>query len=457
MSRKIIFDYGLIPTVCQDFGHYLYDKNISKQITLQSDYAQWRRTLFVRQGHDLYDVILVDSRLGVASLIDVMKWENGKFRMYISLDRLIRYCPKMMPYVVRMIARLALSTAKKTGLSRLVHTDYVYVASEKVYNDVRKRRGDVKNIHRIHAILNGYDILHPHDFHPNSKAEYGFPFRLEPQHTRQKLYDASLTRDISVMWQCGNMRRLMCHACGVRTWTDDRFLEVLPSMVSPSHVDIISKMIGLSRSGEEFYFPRSTPRRFPRFFSGDPNEWMFIDFETDLSHCIYMVGIFIPSQGYVCRWASDLNETAERLLIDDIYQVIRRHVDCGGSVVYYYAEDRFWRARCERHCITDPLYVNLFSDALDLQFLFQSAPLLIRDVFNFKLKSIAHALFERGYITIQQPSGCSDGAESIILAQNYFKNDKPAHIRNILEAYNTFDCQVLFHLVTFLRLQFTSA
>lgn len=447
---RILFDYGLAPALYRDVGHYLYRPDVRKDVTMEWEDRKWRRRLVHRRGSDVFDVILVDARLRIASVIDYMRWEDGRYRMYISGDRIGRICPRITPRLEEMLARLALATARKTRLSDLVHTDFVYVGGRMIGPDQASRRADIRCIHTINAILDGLDFLKREDYYPNIKAEYGGVLGLEAAGEKEKRLTAEAVRDVSMMWQCGNTRRMQCHSRGVYKWDSECFLPEIRTIIPESYYRVVRRMIHLWRSGRDFDFPADTPSRFPEVFVPiDPSGWMFVDFETDLRHCIYMFGRRCGGE-YACEWGSSIDDASERELMDRIYGIVSAHRSRGGVVVYYFAEDRFWRERCRHHRL--PLaYHGLFAGALDLQRVFQHAPLLIRGVFDFKLKHIARALYEMERIPIRQPDGCADGAESIVLAKKYFDEGRPEHVRQILENYNRFDCDVLLELVVFLR------
>jgi uncharacterized protein YprB with RNaseH-like and TPR domain len=59
-------------------------------------------------------------------------------------------------------------------------------------------------------------------------------------------------------------------------------------------------------------------------------------------------------------------------------------------------------------------------------------------------------MFRHGLITLQQPDGCADGAESVRLAQQYFRTHDPS-VRTIIENYNRFDCEVLDAMLRFIQ------
>ena len=448
-SMRILLDYGLAPALYRDFGHYLYRPEVREEVTMEWEDRRWRKRLLERRGSDMFDVVLVDARLRVASVIDFMKWEDGRYRMYLSGERIGRICPKITGCLEDMSGRLAIATARKTRLSGYIHTDFVYVGGRRVGPDRASRRADVRYIHITNAILDGIDFLRKEDYYPNIKAEYGGALNLGKTGEKEKTLTAAAVRDISVMWQCGNTRRARCHSLGIYNWSDDRFLPEIRDLIPDSYYRVVSRMIRLWRSDRELDFPADTPQRFPEVFvSTDPSRWMFIDFETDLSHCIYMFGRRCDGR-YDCEWGASIDDRSERALMDVIYRVVSEHRGNGGVVVYYFAEDRFWRERCRHHGLPAH-YHDLFAGTLDLQRVFQHAPLLIRGVFNFKLKHIAHALYEGGRIPVRQPEGCADGAESILLARKYFDNGSD-EIRRVLEDYNRFDCDVLLELVLFLR------
>ena len=96
----------------------------------------------------------------------------------------------------------------------------------------------------------------------------------------------------------------------------------------------------------------------------------------------------------------------------------------GNPKIYYWcAEDRFWNAAENRQfdracCDGDTERKDRISDTwkekkwCDLYKLFYQEPIVIKDSFNFGLKSIAKAMKKHKMINVKLESSCSSGPDS---------------------------------------------
>jgi hypothetical protein len=209
-------------------------------------------------------------------------------------------------------------------------------------------------------------------------------------------------------------------------------------------------MLQLASSPEKDLLFPERDALLPRFpeLGRDLSRWVFVDFETDFQKCIYLMGHYTQEEGYGCVWADNLDAVSEKPLMHTIYTRLSGYKERGFLLCYYVAERNFWRERCQFHRLG--AYQDLFDGMLDLGRVFQEGPLLVQGVFHFKLKGLAAKLYEKGYIGIQQPHGCMDGAQSVDLARQYFRTQSP-DLAGVLERYNRFDCEVLYEMVRFLQ------
>lgn len=436
MSR-ILFDYGLVPCLYEDYGHYLLKPGIKNQITTQEE--KKNKEWLHRVGRDdvIQNIVLIDARLRIASMIDsLIREDDGMYRVYLSRHRLSQYCRD--DGFMEMISRIVLSTVRKTRLNRTIRDDYVMMDQEKIHRRDESRRSDVKNIHRVHAILDGLDFLQIRSsnggLYPNIKTVYTSFFSLDADMETEKQTIARSVRDVSQIWQCAVRRRAIMRRYGVYSWDDPRFLSIISSLVSDHVFGIIEKMMELMHSQHDFYIPSCIVRRFD-WLSCDLSQFFFIDFETDFNKCIYMCGVY--HQSYDVIWGKDISLESER---DVMLEIDRRLRTVRKQLCFFYAERQFWRERCrvqQLHHIAD-----LFDDAIDIHKLFVDGPIIIRGLFDFKLKHIARRLHELGHLSITQPSGCADGADSVRIAYRYFQTGSTT-MKDTLEAYNRFDCEVL--------------
>lgn len=458
-GNKLLKDFAFLPALLDDYGYYLIKKNVDPFIH-QTDDVDCGGCIHTHSKKSIKNFVLMDKKLKVVSIIDFLHWERDKYRIYIDTLRLSQLCgPTSDPYgwLGLFIGKMALATATKCGYTDLIHSDYAIVGTDRVPRATEKeRRQDIQMIHKVHAILSGrtfLDATSSYTLFPNLKANYSGVFQLDEE--EKKLYQKICHEvcDVSVVWQCGVKRRVLLRKNGVYRWDDPAFQDHFYGMVSgPLRIDVVRKMISLSLSsgGENFLFP---PKQkvldiFP-ILEKKINQWVFVDFETDYQKCIYMLGHYTKECGYQCEWADHLDPGSEKPLMHKIYNVLSSYKKNNIVICYFVAEMNFWKERCQFHRLEQ--YMDLFDDgAFDLSHLFIYSPLIIRDVFNFKLKNIASKLYELGCIRITQPEGCMDGAQSVDLAKEYYRTRSP-DIAGVLERYNQFDCQVLYEMVVFLQ------
>ena len=448
-GNELLFDFGALPALMDDYGYYLIKKNVSG---LLADRTLVSSSIL----KDKKNIVLIDKKLSVVSTIDYLHFEHGKLRVYIDTLRLSHLTCNIEELGCFM-ARIALATITKYQFNNLIHDDYAVVGTDRVYKaNSCQRKHDVRTIHRVRSILGGRQYLDAvgsrGSLYPNLKMEYIGIFSLDE--TEKKTYHDICTQvcDVSVVWQCGIKRRRLLREKKIYRWDDPQFQTHFYEMVSShSRIRAIDKMIWLSQqqNGINLLFPpkHDLLQRFP-LIATDMSSWVFVDFEPNFQKCIYMVGIFCNGN-YQCEWADHLDPGAEKPLMDRVYTLLSSYRDQGKILCYYVAEKVFWKERCLFHNLGNDK-MTLFDGMMDLSHVFIHGPLIVRNAFNFKLKNLASKLFEMGYITIQQPVGCHDGAQSVVLAQEYFRTrDDP--IKDILQRYNQFDCEVLYHMVQFLK------
>lgn len=452
-TNLLLQDVAFLPALWEDYGYYLIKKNLTGLVYEGGHRISFRDRFPLQQS--IRDIVVADKKLGVVSAVDFLHWEHDKYRIYLDTLRLSQLCGSSDD-LFRFLGRMALATFHKCGYADWVHCDYAIVGTERVYQATSKqRRRDVQMIHRVQAIVGGRSYLDAQSsrgsLFPNLKAVYEGVFQLDPEEkkTYQEICDAVC--DVSVIWQCGIKRRQWLRENRIYRWDDPRFEDPFYKMVaSPLRVGILQKMRSLALQEEtDLCFPPKEEllQKFP-ILQTHLSSWVFVDFETDYQKCIYLMGCYTAQDGYQCIWSDHLDPVSEKQLMHKTYSHLSSYKQQGSVLCYFVAERNFWKERCRFHHLDQ--YMDLFDTMLDLSHVFLYGTLIIRHVFNFKLKNIASKLYEMGHIPICQPKGCLDGAESVSLAKKYFRT-RSEDLSDVLERYNQFDCQVLYELIIFLQ------
>lgn len=458
-SDIFLYDYSFLPALMEDYGYYLLKQDTTCFYQQQEQLAlEPPVDLSSSSPSSLQNIKWTDKKLRFISTVDLVVWEHGKYRVYLHSLRLLRFTSseESLSLLSSFMARMVLGTITKYGLDQWVHSDYVISGTDRVYRaNEKQRRLDVQMVHRLHAIFRGRDYLDrcSSSFFPNLKANYKGIFQLEEEEKKQHQQIGEKVGDVSMVWQCGVKRRQFLRKQKIYSWKDPHFPDYFFPLVSnPNRIQIIENMISLASSSTEQHpllFPsrKTVLQKFP-ILQEHVSSWVFVDFETDFQKCIYLMGYYTQQDGYQCLWSDNLDSCSEKDLMHQIYSTLLSLKETGKLLCYYVAENNFWKERCRFHKLPD--YIDLFADMLDLYEVFLHGPFLIQNVFSFKLKTIASRLWELGYIPIQQPKGCEDGAQSVEIARQYFKT-RDKELGLVLERYNQFDCQVLYELVYFLQ------
>jgi hypothetical protein len=129
-------------------------------------------------------------------------------------------------------------------------------------------------------------------------------------------------------------------------------------------------------------------------------------------------------------------------------------------LVYWSAEDRFWKAALNRQCqhLLEPNTMEkiktINSSWFDLLKLFQTEPIVINGCFNYRLKSVAAAMRKHKMITVCMESDCNNGMTAMLDAWKVYQTidqpDKSSIMQDICK-YNEFDVKVLGEMISYLR------
>lgn len=452
MISSFYQDFTFIPALADDFGHYVLHSS-------PSSFKMWKKsegwkTRILKGKRLLSFVDVFDKQNGIYFFIDQMvEEEDDKFTCILDPVRISKQCPPaLLNTFEKFLARNVLWALRKVGLSNKVNTKYLWIGNRKL--EIEKniwRQRDLLLIKKTQATIEGRLFLEPDArFRPvNPKISYDQTvFQLSCP--KEKNQWAEKTKDVGLLVQIGNTRRQIFREKGIYSWDHPEFLSLVRKYVPYKSYRIIEKMLQLDSSDQNMLLPSDGIRQklHPDLLTLPEEKLLFIDFETDYQKCIYLCGFVDSERGYRSEWADGIQMETELPLLLRIASIIEQHKKEGGKIVYFYAENIFWKERCQKHDLQE--LIHIFEDGIDLHKEISSAPILIKGLFNFKLKSIAEKLFSIGKIHIQQPEGCVDGAESIRIAKRWFTQNSPQD-KEILENYNEFDCQVLLEITRFLR------
>ena len=194
----------------------------------------------------------------------------------------------------------------------------------------------------------------------------------------------------------------------------------------------------------------------------------YIDFETigssvnkssihndfKLNDFIFMIGIYHKKHGYKSFITKSLTLQEEKRVVNEFWKYINTITKNKPSRFYHWThhEPNVYKKVNKRHG-------NIWQSInfVDLYEIFKKEPIVIKGALNFKLKSVAKAIHNIGHIpTIwEEDNPCANGMDAMILAYlEYNKKNKISSSNKIMKdiiKYNEKDCDVLYHILKFIR------
>ena len=283
-----------------------------------------------------------------------------------------------------------------------------------------------------------YTLLPPsHPFlYPNMKVECD-----NSNYQKWKMDYALQLNEITLLYKCHPKHRENMHNKGVYSFLDPKF------RVKDLHVQhqkdevVLEEMLSMYKSKtkqicgvENVVFPETSHS-------------FFVDFET-LDDRIYWIGAGVwDGKEYLYKeFVSRFNTLEEQgRIMKEFSEWLKTYPS--HTVYYWWAEERFWHRSEKMLGYSVPVD---FGTWMDLCHVFSNTPIIVKNCFNFKLKTIAKEMKRMNMIEIVCPQECSGGEESMVLAKQYFQHHTTEDYRK-LHKYNYFDCRVMFEILYFVK------
>jgi hypothetical protein len=283
--------------------------------------------------------------------------------------------------------------------------------------------------------------------------------------------------EITDIWHVGVKHRNKALEKGIKSWKDPECTSTALSFRGKRSA-IVDKIMAINRQNKDVMWPGKIQSRLYNWHE-KTNE-VYVDFETlsdmfcgfdslprqEKTDMIFMIGVGWEAEGswkYKCFLCNAANHSEEYRIMDNFNKFIS---DMGNPKIYYWcAEERFWGAaenrQFDRACIDgDTERKERISDTwknkkwCDLYKLFYEEPIVIKDSFNFGLKSIAKAMKKHKMINVSLESNCSSGLTAMVKAWECYSTRKdPVDtklMRDIVK-YNEFDCKVMWEIIECFR------
>lgn len=319
--------------------------------------------------------------------------------------------------------------------------------------------------------------------------------------------------EISQVWYCGITQRNIAREKGILSWRDKN-CTAKNMGISSLRGDVIDSILKINRQDKDKILPKKISTNILDW-RNTGNE-IFVDFETFCDICpdddimdqnktdrIFMIGVWYceTSQrldepksespfSYKCFLAESNTDEEEYRIMDEFTRFV--HQRDNPKIWYWHAEKSIFTRQENRQMdlachrgdphtadhIVDDWKIHTWADLAQL---FRSEPIVIKDVFKFGLKEVAHGMHKHGFIHSKIDSQCNNGLDASILAwKAYTEANAEAEAQADAEAqaeaetqaeantdqsfsiishpviqdialYNKFDVEVLHEILTFLR------
>ena len=253
--------------------------------------------------------------------------------------------------------------------------------------------------------------------------------------------------EITGLWYCSFKDRERAFQKGVYSWYDEAFSPDLLGWPEGKNKTVLGKILNINRQDEDWIrVDGGFQQKWPMIFSskGEEEDYQdfFVDFEWDPDSILYQIGVFYNGQ-YECFWATELNLACEKILVQQFWDFLSVHKK--KRIWYWVAEVAKWRSVCSAHGLEE--MGKATQDWYDMRNMMRDGTIVVKGALDFQLKSIVSAFQKQDKIPFSHGElDCSDGENSILFAQRYFK-DKNIQDKVEIEKYNRMDCEAMSYIL----------
>ena len=300
--------------------------------------------------------------------------------------------------------------------------------------------------------------------------------------------------ELTLLWYVGYEQRKNAHKKNLYSWKEDKPVnDMIKAMYSNYTVlysnrkNIIRNMINVNTSKSLIYLSRDKGRLTEPYIDTNNALELFIDFEVLSGNrnrkyssrssvpkeIIYLIGTSWKNGDNVefkSFCSKDLTHKSEKNLLDNWWKFItdlNKDNKYSKIILYHWssAEESFIKRAIKRHSLYD-LKDDLNSgyyDLRDLMEMYIESETVIKNVWNYSVKSVAKGLYKYGLIPEiwedDEKGGNKLSGEQLIFSSKKCYDEiketgeiieRNTNFQSII-AYNRIDCNVLYYLLDFLR------
>lgn len=324
------------------------------------------------------------------------------------------------------------------------------------------------------------------ELYPNMSNKNDAPY------SKLKKDIAESVGEITLVWGVSDQHRKNAHSQGIMSWKDKKCNSTTMKIGGDSKPNIIDEILYTNRSA------RSKVR--PTHIKNNTFNWkvsstvdFYIDFETIncallsdnsvdttifnskcITDIVFMIGIgHVENDNFIYKSfvVDKISLTEENKIFTELIKYLYDKILFLDKNLEYIPRFFHWSSAeisTIRHInIRHQNKFKILEDSenfvwVDMYDIFMKEPITVKGSLSFKLKEIAKAFYDHGFIkTYWNNQGPSDGLGAMMMAIKYYKNktnqlnqpnqpDLNILIKSIIE-YNEVDCKVIWEIVDYLR------
>lgn len=429
-------------------------------------------TLFLRNLVNKYLIILnitfKDPITRIKGKIDGLYWKNDSFYMLVFSTH--SNVKRFQKSISSMIARVRLYYFNLWWKRNMKHhpplssNSFLYVDQSNHLHLISNHSLSIPQIllHlrllrktiNLSPYIDLYNPLLDCRYYPNMKSIC--TYRKEMNKMRREI--AEFHGDFRCLWYLTDRHRDVFHSRKIMNWKQCRSpLDfTCLSYISPLDQSILQQMCivnndTLTRNDDNVFIVKDDLfSRFPINDSSFIN--VFIDIEYDIHGTVYLIGLYSNLTDYIAFWSFD-PDTEKQMWLNLLVTLKSLPP---YRICYWYMEKQKIMERFDLLDISIPDHWDQERHWFDLYKVFRNGPIVLKHAFSFSLKSIVHALYKLGFITLNYDDlECQDGQQSLLWYKKMTTISCPPEeklqCQHDLEEYNRIDCLVLDQILTFLQ------
>nr|QBK88759.1 MAG: hypothetical protein LCMiAC01_04410 [Mimivirus LCMiAC01] len=330
------------------------------------------------------------------------------------------------------------------------------------------------------------------ELYPNMCNKYDSPYHK----IKEKIADEE--RELTQIWRIGIKNRQQAHKNGIFKWSDSSCTSENIGIKGKKIGPVINKILNINRSKINIILPNIIRNNMYGWQTKKDIEF-WVDYET-VSGCFYdetiklndsrkknltfMIGVGYEDNNqwnYKVFHIKTYDIIEEKKMVNDfinfINQKVKEHMTkygikskalCNPSIFHWGHAERTIFNSMNRH------HGGIWNDWkdsvrwIDMCDVFQTEPIVIKDVKKFGLKDVARGMYNHGFIKTIWSDNLADGLGAMMQAIKYYKfmdiynysRDKTQLSQSYIEhtnkfneiiQYNEVDCKVLWDIVKYLR------